>query len=600
MALINVDVKTENLTPVNGSYVFNTNFYNTTTGELLNDVRFPQNQITTLTSVEDVTTIPVEIANGNYPINNITIKIQFKDKVTSFDLTNLTVDCINDCESLPIVNIVAVNSTTYTITLSSATTNTYSYNVRNSSTSVASGTANVTGSQFNIVIPTLPTGKYLLELTGNSCRGKSIFPFNISGTLPNCTRGPILMNILNSSATSLQFQFDGEGVFGITWVIKQGTTTLRTGVIKHVSIAQPGEATFTNATPTISYGDLPADNYTLEISGQTCITNGVSPSKAFTVGGTPIPLAFVSGSPSVTGSTGNYTMSIAINKSGAYNTVILNSTTGTYYQNGNITYVANTPYVKTALPVGNYAVKVGTLETTLVIANTGGTPCGTGNGPTLTNVVSSAPSGLSFLFDGNGITAITWRIKQNNTTLRNGVVYPTSNTPFITYNELPTGDYVLEIEGNNCTSSVSTGVFTIAEIPQSNNSGVLITNAAGKSIGVIQGRYFKASVNQTTGAVRLLYDEISTADGSGTQVKGWLMGSELQEIKTSEKDALRSANGLVLPNGNYNFYLYYFPTSSVTTFDQIKNNIGLVSNENWPLYSKVLEEVIIEVRNLTV
>lgn len=599
MAIITLTLDVDNLVPVNGQYVFTSQFVDTITGQLINDPKFPQNQIHTATNITDPYDLPITIADGNYQITNTKVRVLYKDKVIERVISPSTVSCTEACTVFPVISVTRTNATTYNITLSAAGTNTFSWKIFNSlGIQQASGTANVTANSFNITTPNLTTGNYFLELNGSTCRGQTTFPFSVTSSLPPCDRGPILLNILTSSATSLKFQFDGNGVFGIGWKIKQGTSVLRDGVIKHVSIAQPGDATFSDASPTINYAALPSGNYTLEIEGNTCTTTGVSPAKSFTVGSTPDPLAFISGSPSVSGSSGNYSMSIAINKDGAYNTTILNSTTGTYYQNGNVTYVAGTPFVKTGLPVGTYIVKVGTLETTLIISNTGGSPCD--NGPFLQNVISASPAGLSFLFDGNNVTAITWRIKQGTNVLRTGVVYPTNNHPFITYNELPLGDYTLEIEGNNCVGppgGPSVASFSIVEVPQGNNAGVIVTNVGNKSIGIINARYFKATANPTTGNIRLFYDELSTADGDGNkQVKGWLMGSQLQEIKAADVAALRSTNGMALPDGNHDFYLYYFPTSSVQTFSQIKANIGLISGPQWVQNSKVAERVTVEIK----
>lgn len=598
MAIINVELDNQNLSSVNGEYTFTTNFYNATTGELLNDIRFPQNQVHTTTTVTNPYYLPVSIADGLYNISNVKLKIAYKDKILEYTIPPTSVDCIESCSIFPILQVNKISNTTYSVTLSSSSDDTVNWKILNTSNvAVANGVSNISGNSFIITTATLPTGSYLLELVGSTCKGRDIKVFTTTPTLSPCTAGPTLFgNISNISPTGLTFGFDGISVFGITWRIKQGSSILRTGVVKHVSVALPGDATYNNSSPSISFAPLVDGVYTLEIEGESC-SSSIS-SNTFTVNTASVPLSFISGSPSVTGSAGNYTMSISINKSGAYNTVILNSTTGTYYQNGNITYTANTPYIKTALPVGTYAVSVGSLQTTIVIQNTGGSPCTLG--PNITNIFSASPVGVQFQFDGVGVSAITWRVKQAGNTVRTGVVYPINNSPFISFNELGEGTYTLEIEGNNCSSTPSSSVFSIVAIPQGNNAGVITTTVGNKYIGIINAKDFRAVANPTTGAVRLLYNEISTADQGSKQVKGWLLDSQLCEVPASEVALLRSSNGLVLPNDNYHFYLYYAATDTVSTYAQLRNQLWtlFLNPETWPLNSKTLEEVIIEVTNI--
>ncbi len=596
MAIINLQLSTQNLTPVGGVFTFTSNFYDTSTGLLTNDPRYPQAQVYNVDQVSNIIIIPVEIQDGNYLVQDKTVKVSFKNKVASFVLPSTQVNCLIDCASLPIASVNVLNTTSLTVQLSGTSVNSYNWKIINTSGGiVGTGTSNVTNNSFNITTPILINGNYLLELSGTTCKGKSIKGFSVNTTLPNCTAGPLLEAIISSSSTQLKFQFNGISVFGIAWRVKQGSTVLRNGVVKHTSIAQPGDATFSNSTPTIEYAALSPGTYSFEIEGSTCSGPSVITPISFTVSNTPT-LAFISGSPSVTGSSGNYTMDIKINTSGAYNTVILNTTTGVYYQNGNITYIASQSYIKTGLPVGVYLIKVGTLEKTITIQNTGGGACTFG--PNLSSVLSSSSTGLQFLFDAVNVTAITWRIKQNGSTVRNGVVFPSTNNPFITFAELPEGNYLLEIEGNNCTSDTSSSPFEIVNIPQGNNAGVLVTNVGNKYIGIINARFLRAVANPTTGAIRLFYDEFSQADGSSKQVKGWLLNGQLCEIKASEITALKSVNGLVLPDGNYHFYLYYAATDIATTFEQIGPNRWplFLDPNNWPKNSKTLEELIIEVK----
>lgn len=94
------------------------------------------------------------------------------------------------------------------------------------------------------------------------------------------------------------------------------------------------------------------------------------------------------------------------------------------------------------------------------------------HGPNIVSIIYTLPTQLSFLFDAEGVYSFKWRIKPSNGggTLRNGITsmvngnsaaFNPSNQPFISYTTLPAGDYILEIEGNSCTSNVSTKNFTI-------------------------------------------------------------------------------------------------------------------------------------------
>lgn len=84
----------------------------------------------------------------------------------------------------------------------------------------------------------------------------------------------------------------------------------------------------------------------------------------------------------------------------------------------------------------------------------------TGDGnPAILNITSTS---LSFRFDGDGLTSIKWRIKSGSTVIRNGVVVVFSNVVPITFLGIEAGNYTFEIEGQNCTSPVSSASFTIA------------------------------------------------------------------------------------------------------------------------------------------
>lgn len=373
MALININVDGSNMVAVNGKFTFTTNFYNKVTGELTTDNKFPQNQVYETTSFVEPFQIPVSIADGSYTVENIEARVRYKEQTVVADISGLSISCNNPCISLPINSVSVINNSTLAVSLSGTSSATYNWRVLNSSQMVvATGTSNTSTNNFTITIPTIPSGNYILELVGSNCTGKSVKSFQItSATLPDCPRGPIIQSVLSANNTTLQFQFDGDGVFAIKWRIKKGSNVLRNGVLKHTSIAQTGDTTFNNASPTITYSSLPQDTYSLEIEGELCKSDNISTAN-FTVTPVSTPLAFLDGSPYYTGTNNNFSITTIINKTGTYKTTILNTTTGVYYHNADVSYINNQPFVKTGLPSGDYIVIVGTLQKSFTILNNSG------------------------------------------------------------------------------------------------------------------------------------------------------------------------------------------------------------------------------------
>lgn len=132
--------------------------------------------------------------------------------------------------------------------------------------------------------------------------------------------------------------------------------------------------------------------------------------------------------------------------------------------------------------------------------------------------------------------------------------------------------------------------------------GVKSTTVGNKYIGVINGQDLIATVNPTTGAVRIIYDEFRTARQGNKQTKGWLLNGHLSEIKPTELSQLRSTQGLILPDGDYHFYLYYAATDLVTNFADLRTHIYslFLDPQTWPTNSREMEELIIEVKTINV
>lgn len=87
------------------------------------------------------------------------------------------------------------------------------------------------------------------------------------------------------------------------------------------------------------------------------------------------------------------------------------------------------------------------------------------SGPTATNVTNITQTALTFTFTGSGVSSVKWRIKSNGSEVRSGTTGDLggSTNVNVTYASLAPGGYTLEIEGNNCTSAVSSRSFTINE-----------------------------------------------------------------------------------------------------------------------------------------
>jgi len=185
-------------------------------------------------------------------------------------------------------------------------------------------------------------------------------------------------------------------------------------------------------------------------------------------------------------------------------------------------------------------------------------------------------------------------------------VTTTSNTFSIPVT-IVTGDYTIndvnvEIYSNNdancCFASEEITIINDGSDPiENSNVGVLTTQIGNKSYGIINPRNAKAQV-LPSGAIRLIYDEISTSE-TNKQVKCWLLDSQLCEVYAGDVTQLRSTSGLNLPDGNYAFYFYYAATDIANTFEQLRANIYVLflDRNTWRSNSKELEMLLIEIKS---
>ena len=114
-------------------------------------------------------------------------------------------------------------------------------------------------------------------------------------------------------------------------------------------------------------------------------------------------------------------------------------------------------------PVGTPPVGTPPVGTPPVGTPPVGTPPGTSpciRRPTITGIPYVTNNALDYNFDGEGVFSMKWAIQQG-AKLRDGIVSPTNSTVHIDFDALPDGSYVLEVEGNNCTSEKHARTFSI-------------------------------------------------------------------------------------------------------------------------------------------
>lgn len=241
-------------------------------------------------------------------------------------------------------------------------------------------------------------------------------------------------------------------------------------------------------------------------------------------------------------------------------------------------------------------------------------------GPTIKEINDVSASGLTFVFDGEGIAELGWEIIQNGSVLRKGVLTPVHNHPSIQVDTLAKGNYSLHIFGTKCKGASTLGFSVAGDAPKDppkedpkedpkdtipnpalskENPGVLMTKVAGQTFGVINSRDFMAQIT-SDGRVKLKYDKQSKAMDGDIPVYAWLLDSNMSLIKQSEIDAL-TGEGLKLPEGAYHFYLYYYSKEAATTVAELKAHV-------WPYmqkeeggffrkHSKESQMVIVEVQD---
>ncbi|TLU99153.1 T9SS type A sorting domain-containing protein [Dyadobacter luticola] len=386
-----------------------------------------------------------------------------------------------NCASGPTVGTISNISTTgLRFSYSGSGVSTIKWKILSGTNTVASGTTgNLSSNNVDLGFASLAPGSYKLSIEGANCiSGQSEKTFTIPVPDPTaCISGPNLETVTNITPTGLRFIFNGLGVNTIKWKILSGANTVANGTTPNL----------TSSNVDITYGTLAAGNYKLSIEGGSCISSASELS--FTVAGSG-PQNCASG-PTLTGVTNVSTTGLTFTYSGnGVSTVkwkilsginsVASGTTGTLTGNtGNLTFAS--------LAAGSYKLVIeggnctsASSEQTFTVT-TGIPSCI--SGPNLESVTNVSATGLSFTFNGLGVSTIKWKILSGTNNVASGTTGNlTSANVDITYSSLASGNYKLVIEGGSCTSSTSELSFTVPVVgPQPCASGPTLQNVTNVS-----------------------------------------------------------------------------------------------------------------------
>jgi hypothetical protein len=301
-----------------------------------------------------------------------------------------------------------------------------------------------------------------------------------------CPNNPAVSGITEIKQTSLRFTFTGDGISTLKWRIKSGNSVVRSGTTSDLAGSK---------TVNLTYSSLSAGNYNLEIEGNNC-SSGVS-SRSFTIEPPVVELPVCEGGPSVTRFRNLTSTSLTVDFAGSNvrnfswrilsgSSAVASGTTGALNSNtADISYnqLQNGTYTFEMRALDCRAASVATRNFTL----SGDTRAACKRGPTLQSILSSDDRSLSFLFDGDEVYSINWKIMSGNTVMRQNSVAPQSNRPVIQYDPLPNGSYSVQIEGGSCKSGVTSATFAIGPLPiyVANFNGEVVENGVKLSWEVV-------------------------------------------------------------------------------------------------------------------
>jgi uncharacterized protein (DUF2141 family) len=387
------------------------------------------------------------IGGGSY-----TLEIEGGDCVSTVSSKSFTFGQANCPGGPTISSIKNVSATGLTVDFSGSGVSTLTWRIKSGANVLASGKTGSLGSNSaSISFASLAAGTYSLEIEGGDCTS-SVSASNFTVATPNCGSGPTITSVKNVSATGLTVDFNGSGVSVLSWRVKSAGNVVASG----------RTGTLTSNSASFTFNSLGAGNYTVEIEGGNCVSS-VSSANFSVVAGTcpdgPILL--------------NVTNISASGLRFQFHGNGIPNITWRVKSGGAVVRSGKTPQLTSALVDISFAT-IGSGSYTLEIE---GGDCsslvsskdfsiGQANcpgGPSITSVKNVSATGLTVDFNGSGVSTLTWRIKAGGAVVASGKTGTlTSNSATISFNSLATGSYALEIEGGDCTSSVSTSNFNIA------------------------------------------------------------------------------------------------------------------------------------------
>ncbi|MCF0052061.1 T9SS type A sorting domain-containing protein [Dyadobacter sp. LJ53] len=406
---------------------------------------------------------------------NYTLEIEGGDCVSSVSSKTFSIGSTNCASGPTISSIKNVSSTGLTVDFNGVGVSSVTWRIKQGANTVANGkTGTLSSNSASITFATLATGSYTLEIEGGNCTS-SVSTSNFSVSQPNCASGPTITTIKNISGTSLTVDFNGSGIPNLTWRVKQNGNVVRNGKTGNLG----------SNSATITFASLGAGTYSLEIEGGDCVSS-ISASN-FTVNPGTCPggptlgmIANISASGLRFQFDGNGVPNITWRIKSGSDVVRNGKTPGLTSSLVDISFAA--------LNGGNYTLEIEGGDCVSSVSSKtfsiGSTNCA--SGPTISSIKNVSSTGLTVDFNGVGVSSVTWRIKQGANTVANGKTGTlSSNSASITFATLATGSYTLEIEGGNCTSSVSTSNFSVSQ-PNCASGPTITTikNISGTSLTV--------------------------------------------------------------------------------------------------------------------
>ncbi|MCE7038749.1 T9SS type A sorting domain-containing protein [Dyadobacter sp. CY312] len=359
---------------------------------------------------------------------------------------------------------------------------------------------------FNLILQTVtgengstvnPAFTPLTELMIKSCFWDQLPVYPEPDPMPTCNTAPTIGTIGNTTQTSLQYTYSGNGVTSVKWKIRLASNN-----------NEVASGTSNSTSNTITFNSLAFGDYKLEIEGNNCKSD--INSRNFKIEPPVVVVPDCQNGPSISSITNITPSTAAINFAGTNLSdfswrILSGSNVVGYGKTGKLnTKTANVEF--NYLPAANYTFeltaqdcKTTTKPTqTFAVPSVADSRTNCDRGPSLESIQASSETGLTFKFDGNGVYGIDWKIMQGGTVIRQNRVKPQSNTPYFEYPSLQNGTYTLQIQGGTCTSDVTARTFTV-----NNSLPIYIAN-------------FKGNVVEK--GVELSWEVVSEKNGEGFEI----------------------------------------------------------------------------------